>query len=45
MVDNTVFNVHINVSTKNTKGSKEPFGGVSIIVLGDLFQLPTYLKI
>ena len=39
MVGNTMFNVQINNRLKDIKGSKEAFGGVSIIVLGDLLQL------
>ena len=39
MVGNTMFNVQINNRLKDIKGSKEAFGGVSIIALGDLFQL------
>ena len=39
MVSNTMFNVQINYRLKDIKGSKEAFGGVSIIALGDLFQL------
>ena len=34
-----MFNVQINNRLKDIMGSKEPFGGVSILVLGDLFQL------
>ena len=39
MVGNTMFNVQINNRLKDIKGSKEDFGGVSIIAIGDLFQL------
>ena len=39
MVGNTMFNVQINNRLKDIKGSKEAFGGVRIIALGDLFQL------
>ena len=39
MVESTMFNVQINNRLKDIKGSKEPFGGVSIIAIGDLFQL------
>ena len=39
MVGNTMFNVQINNRLKDIMGSKEPFGGVSMIALGDLFQL------
>jgi len=34
-----MFNVQINNSLKDIKGSSLPFGGVSIIPIGDLFQL------
>ena len=43
MVGNTMFNVQINNRLKDVMGSKELFGGVSIIVLGDLFQLETVM--
>ena len=39
MVGNAMFNVQINNRLKDLKGSKEDFGGVSIIAIGDLFQL------
>ena len=39
MVVNTMFNDQINNRLKDIKGSKEAFGGVSIIAPGDLFQL------
>lgn len=39
MVGTTMFNVRINNRLKNIMGSKEPFRGVRIIVLSDLFQL------
>jgi hypothetical protein len=39
MVGNSMFNVQINNRLKDIKGSKEDFGGVSIIAVGDLFQL------
>ena len=39
MVGNTIFNVQINNRLKDIKGSKDDFGGVSIIAIGDLFQL------
>ena len=39
MVGNTMFNVLINNRLKDIKGSSLPFGGVSIIAIGDLFQL------
>ena len=39
MVGNTMFNVQINNRLKDIKGSREDFGGVSIIAIGDLFQL------
>ena len=39
MVGNNMFTVQLNNRLKDLKGSKEDFGGVSIITLGDLFQL------
>ena len=39
MVRSTMFNVQINNRLKDINGSKEPFGGVSVIAIGDLFQL------
>ena len=40
MVVNTMFNDQINNRLKDIKGSKEAFGGVSIIApAGDIFQL------
>ena len=39
MVGNTMFNVQINNRLKDVMGSKESFGGVSIIALADLSQL------
>ena len=39
MVGNSMFNVQINNRLKDIKGSSLPFGGVSIIAIGDLFQL------
>ena len=39
MVENNMFTVQINNRLKDIKGSKEDFGGVSIIAIGDLFQL------
>ena len=39
MVGNTMFNVQINNRLKDIKGNSLPFGGVSIIAIGDLFQL------
>lgn len=39
MVGNTMFNVQINNRLKDIKGSNDDFGGVSIIDIGDLFQL------
>ena len=39
MVGNNMFTVQINNRLKDKKGSKEDFGGVSIIAIGDLFQL------
>jgi DNA replication protein DnaC len=39
MVGNSMFTVQLNNRLKDLKGSKEDLGGVSIITLGDLFQL------
>ena len=39
MVGNSIFTVQLNNRLKDLKGSKEDFGGVSIITIGDLFQL------
>ena len=39
MVGNSMFNIQINNRLKDIKGSALPFGGVSIIAIGDLFQL------
>ena len=39
MVGSKMFNVQINNTLKDIKGSREDFGGVSIIAIGDLFQL------
>jgi DNA replication protein DnaC len=39
MVGSTMFNIQINNRLKDIKGSKEDFGGVSVIAIGDLFQL------
>ena len=39
MVGSTMFNIQINNRLKDIKGSKEDFGGVSMVVIGDLFQL------
>ena len=39
MVGNSVFTVQLNNRLKDLKGSKDDFGGVSIITIGDLFQL------
>ncbi|XP_028405246.1 ATP-dependent DNA helicase PIF1-like [Dendronephthya gigantea] len=39
MVGNNMFTVQINNRLKDIKGSKEDFGGVNIIAIGDLFQL------
>jgi hypothetical protein len=39
MVGSTMFNVQINNRLKDIKGSKEDFGGVSMVVICDLFQL------
>ena len=39
MVGNSMFTIQLNNRLKDLKGSKEDFGGVSIITLGDLLQL------
>ena len=39
MVGNTMFTVQIDNRLKDVKGSALPYGGVSIIAIGDLFQL------
>ena len=39
IIGNTMLNVQINNRLKHIKGSREVFGGISIIALGDLFQL------
>ncbi|XP_028412493.1 ATP-dependent DNA helicase PIF1-like [Dendronephthya gigantea] len=39
MVGNSMFTIQLNNRLKDLKGSKEDFGGVSIITIGDLFQL------
>ena len=39
MVENTMFTVQINRRLKDIKGSSLPFGAVSIVAIGDLFQL------
>ena len=39
MVGNSMFTVQLNNRLKDLKGSKDDFGGVSIITFGDLFQL------
>ena len=39
MVGNSMFTVQLNNHLKDLKGSKDDFSGVSIITLGDLFQL------
>ena len=40
MVGNAMFNTQINNRLKDLKGCALPFSGVSIIAIGDLFQLP-----
>ena len=39
MVGNTMFTVQINTKLKDIRGSSLPFGAVSIVAIGDLFQL------
>ena len=39
MVGSTMFNVQINNRLKDLMGSKRDFGGISIVAIGDLFQL------
>ena len=39
MVGNSMFTVQLNNRLKDFKGSKDDFGGVSVITLGGLFQL------
>ena len=39
MVGSTMFNVQIDNRLKDMKGNKDDFGGVSIVAIGDLFQL------
>ena len=39
MVGNSMFAIQINNRRKDIKGCKDDFGGVSIIAIGDLFQL------
>ena len=39
MVGNTMFKVQITNRLKDIRGSSLPFGGVSIIAIGDLLQL------
>ncbi|XP_028403418.1 ATP-dependent DNA helicase PIF1-like [Dendronephthya gigantea] len=39
MVGSTMFNVQINNRLKDVKGCRDDFGGVSIVAIGDLFQL------
>ena len=39
MVGSAMFNVQINNRLKDIKGSKQDFGGVSIVAIGDRLQL------
>ena len=39
MVGNSIFNIQINNRLKDIKGSQLPFGAVSIVAVGDLFEL------
>lgn len=45
MVDNTMFNLQFNNRLKDMKGSSVPFGGVSIVAIGDLFQLQPVMMV
>ena len=44
MVGSTMFNVQINNRLKDIKGSKDDFGGVSIVAIGDLFVIMQQLE-
>lgn len=39
MVGNSTFNIQINNRLKDIKGSNPNFGVVSIVAIGDLFQI------
>ena len=39
MVGNSMFNIQINKRLQDIMGTVKDFGGVSIIAIGDLFQL------
>ena len=39
-----MFNIQINNRLKDIKGSKYDFGGVSVIAIGDLFQLQPVME-
>jgi hypothetical protein len=39
MVGSAMFNIQLNNRLKDIKGSKDDFGGVSIVAIGDLLQL------
>ena len=39
IIENNMFTVQLNKRLKELKGSKDDFGGVSMITIGDLFQL------
>ena len=43
MVGNNMFAIQINNRLKYIKGCKDDFGGVSIVAIGDLFQLETVM--
>ena len=43
MVGNSMFTVQLNNRLKDLKGSKDDFGGVSIITFGDLFQRDLFI--
>lgn len=43
MVGNGTFAIQLNNRLKDIKGCREDFGGVSIIAIGDLFQLESVM--
>ena len=44
MVGNSMFAIQLNNRLKDIKGCTEDFGGVSIIAIGDLFQLEPVME-